>query len=316
MDYSKVSDVQKIPEMTQACAKSSATRAIPSSEAAQRGITEFSKEASDAISAASKAAINIQKYNPDQTHRFVAKGALDPALDILRNRILNQAGVYDDETIKELTTSVIKVDDTKSSKFLPAKELNIENFAITTDDAGIRGSSPFSRKGRKVIAKLKDYGIKRVIDLKSDGDPLKNGEICAKSGLEYMKFPIAYDEKWTQENIDLIPEFVETLKKGDFYIGCATGMHRTDTALALNYFFNPHPLSVPKLEAGTSKNKTTAIANKIFSAVNDICYTDKKMGIPRLSEEFATKLGWDNLKQMLDEIPKRKATLSLVNKIL
>ncbi len=316
MDYSKVSDVQKIPEMTQACAKSSATRAIPSSEAAQRGITEFSKEASDAISAASKAAINIQKYNPDQTHRFVAKGALDPALDILRNRILNQAGVYDDETIKELTTSVIKVDDTKSSKFLPAKELNIENFAITTDETGIRGSSPFSRKGRKVIAKLKDYGIKRVIDLKSDGDSLKNGEICAKSGLEYMKFPIAYDEKWTQENIDLIPEFVETLKKGDFYIGCATGMHRTDTALALNYFFNPHPLSVPKLEAGTSKNKTTAIANKIFSAVNDICYTDKKMGIPRLSEEFATKLGWDNLKQMLDEIPKRKATLSLVNKIL
>ena len=213
MDYSKVSDVQKIPEMTQACAKSSATRAIPSSEAAQRGITEFSKAASDAISAASKAAINIQKYNPDQTHRFVAKGALDPALDILRNRILNQAGVYDDETIKELTTSVIKVDDTKSSKFLPAKELNIENFAITTDETGIRGSSPFSRKGRKVIAKLKDYGIKRVIDLKSDGDPLKNGEICAKSGLEYMKFPIAYDEKWTQENIDLIPEFVETLKK-------------------------------------------------------------------------------------------------------
>lgn len=316
MDYSKVSDVQKIPEMTQACAKSSATRAIPSSEAAQRGITEFSKEASDAISAASKAAINIQKYNPDQTHRFVAKGALDPALDILRNRILNQAGVYDDETIKELTTSVIKVDDTKSSKFLPAKELNIENFAITTDETGIRGSSPFSRKGRKVIAKLKDYGIKRVIDLKSDGDPLKNGEICAKSGLEYMKFPIAYDEKWTQENIDLIPEFVETLKKGDFYIGCATGMHRTDTALALNYFFNPHPLSVPKLEAGTSKNKTTAIANKIFSAVNDICYTDKKMGIPRLSEEFATKLGWDNLSQLLDEIPRRKATLSLVNKIL
>ena len=160
MDYSKVSDVQKIPEMTQACAKSSATRAIPSSEAAQRGITEFSKEASDAISAASKAAINIQKYNPDQTHRFVAKGALDSALDILRNRILNQAGVYDDETIKELTTSVIKVDDTKSSKFLPAKELNIENFAITTDETGIRGSSPFSRKGRKVIAKLKDYGIK------------------------------------------------------------------------------------------------------------------------------------------------------------
>lgn len=49
MDYSKVSDVQKIPEMTQACAKSSATRAIPSSEAAQRGITEFSKEASDAV---------------------------------------------------------------------------------------------------------------------------------------------------------------------------------------------------------------------------------------------------------------------------
>ena len=49
MDYSKVSDVQKIPEMTQACAKSSATRAIPSSEAAQRGITEFSKEASDAL---------------------------------------------------------------------------------------------------------------------------------------------------------------------------------------------------------------------------------------------------------------------------
>ena len=316
MDYSKVSDVQKIPEMTQACAKSSATRAIPSSEAAQRGITEFSKEASDAISAASKAAINIQKYNPDQTHRFVAKGALDPALDILRNRILNQAGVYDDETIKELTTSVIKVDDTKPSKFLPAKELNIENFAITTDDAGIRGSSPFSRKGRKIIAKLKDYGIKRVIDLKSDGDPVKSGEICAKSGLEYMKFPIAYDEKWTQENIDLIPEFVETLKKGDFYIGCATGMHRTDTALALNYFFNPHPLSVPKLEAGTSKNKTTAIANKIFLAVNDICYTDKKMGIPRLSEDFAAKLGWDNLSQLLDEIPRRKAALSLVNKIL
>ena len=300
MDYSKVNDVSKSPRSFQSGVRSSASgKIIQSSAAAERGLTEFSKEASDALSASSKAAINIQKYTPGQTHRFVAKGALDPALDILRSRILNQAGVYDDETIKELTTSVIKVDDTKPSKFLPAKELNIENFAITTDDAGIRGSSPFSRKGRKIIAKLKDYGIKRVIDLKSDGDPVKSGEICAKSGLEYMKFPIAYDEKWTQENIDLIPEFVETLK-----------------ALALNYFFNPNPASVPKLEAGTSKNKTTAIANKIFSAVNDICYTDKKRAVPRLSEDFAAKLGWDNLSQLLDEIPRRKAALSLVNKIL
>ena len=315
MDYSNIGNItSKMTGVENSGKKSVSVLENTPTDFTQRGITEFSKEASDALSAASKAAINIQRT--DQPRRYVAKGAIDPSLEYIRRRLLDKAGIFEDESISELTRSVVQSDVPKTSKFLPAKALNIENFAITTDDAGIRGGSLFSKKGRKIIARLHDLGIKRVIDLRTDGDPIKYKEICAKSGLEYMKFPIAYDEKWTQENIDKIPDFIETMKKGDFYIGCATGLHRTDIGIALNYFFNPKPDAVPRLEAGTTKNKMIAIANKIFSSINDICYVDRKKTVPRLSEEFASKLGWDSLQQLLDEIPIRKAILSQVNKIL
>ncbi len=276
----------------------------------------LSKEANYAIKSNAEAFIKRYDYNPNEVHTYVAKEALDPNMIYLRQNLLERAGVFDDDPVECLTKPYVQVDSSKKSKFLQAKDLNIENFAITADNKGIRGGSPFSVKGRKAMARLKDYGIKRVIDLRVDGDPEKYKEMCAKSGLEYFKFPITYDEKWTQENINKIPEFVDEMNKGNFYIGCATGLHRTDTGLAIYYFFNPKQTETPKIEAGTTKNKTIAIMNKIMAAVNDICYSDKAKTQPRLDDAFAKKLGWESLDCMLNEIQKRKVYLCEANNIL
>lgn len=110
------------------------------------------------------------------------------------------------------------------------------------------------------LKKLKDAGIKHIIDLdKTEGLE----EECKKLGLNYLYFKHidaynivfehnGYWDNWNQYHkkdaeffekcrpvLDSIVKLIQTMQKGNVYIGCRNGTDYTDCALCLDYLFNP-----------------------------------------------------------------------------
>lgn len=106
---------------------------------------------------------------------------------------------------------------------------------------------------------LKDAGIRHIIDLdKVEGLE----EECKKLGLDYFNFKhincyseVCQDSEWyrygewhrksdeffekCRVQLDSIIKLVQTMQKGNVYIGCRNGTDFTDCALCLDHLFNP-----------------------------------------------------------------------------
>lgn len=106
---------------------------------------------------------------------------------------------------------------------------------------------------------LKDAGIRHIIDLdKVEGLE----EECKKLGLDYFNFKhincyseVCQDSEWYRNGrwhresdeffekcrvqLDSIVKLVQTMQKGNVYIGCRNGTDYTDCALCLDHLFNP-----------------------------------------------------------------------------
>lgn len=93
-----------------------------------------------------------------------------------------------------------------------------------------------------VIDKLKESGIKTVIDLRGYSNSYKNK--VEEHGLEYASFYISPDPmSWhsvdkTSKKDELI-KFIKTMQKEYIYMGCEYGTYKTDAAVTLNTLFNP-----------------------------------------------------------------------------
>lgn len=94
-----------------------------------------------------------------------------------------------------------------------------------------------------VIDKLKEAGIKTVIDLRGYSNSYKNK--VEEHGLEYTSFYINPNQmSWygidkTSKKDDLI-KFIKTMQKEYIYMGCEYGTYKTDAAVTLNTLFNPN----------------------------------------------------------------------------
>ena len=106
---------------------------------------------------------------------------------------------------------------------------------------------------------LKDAGIRHIIDL----DKVEElEEECKKLGLDYFNFEhinsyseVCQDSGWyrygewhrksdeffekCRVQLDSIIKLVQTMQKGNVYIGCRNGTDFTDCALCLDHLFNP-----------------------------------------------------------------------------
>lgn len=109
----------------------------------------------------------------------------------------------------------------------------IFNCEKIQEDA-IRGETLANKP--EALKALKKAGIKRVIDL--SGMPHYEDN-CKKFGLEYSTFLFWGMRPTTREYIDALIRFIQTVQKGDYYIGCSHGTAITDQALLLSRFFNP-----------------------------------------------------------------------------
>lgn len=94
-----------------------------------------------------------------------------------------------------------------------------------------------------IFKEAKEKGIKRLIDLRAEAktsDGIK--EIDGKKyidDVQYVHIPMDYSAgECDPELIRNMSEFFEAMDKGNVYIGCNLGSHRTDFAIAINYALN------------------------------------------------------------------------------
>ncbi len=165
-------------------------------------------------------------------------------------------------------TSKYQDDNEKTFDLEALQRLGITNFRATNED-GVRGESLSARANKVFLAHIKEAGIERVIDLRTADHSDKFPEACKAHGLEYSHFPIDSAVTPDEEIIKFLPELIDTINQGKFYISCAQGMHRTDIALSLYYLFNPDDSKKPPILYGHLKDGHLRY-DDIFRRVNSI----------------------------------------------
>lgn len=105
--------------------------------------------------------------------------------------------------------------------------------------AGVRGET-LARRGLigQVLGRVKDAGVKVVIDFRTADHNDKFGRRCADVGIVYHHVPTDAQVMPPEELFAALPRLFEVLDGDGFYISCQQGLHRTDIALALYYFFH------------------------------------------------------------------------------
>lgn len=157
-----------------------------------------------------------------------------------------------------------------------------------------------SLRGRNIVTlpleameEVKKQGIKRIIDLRSEASvssqrlTVKDGKKYV-DGVEYLHFPVNYSS--SSEDIKTmknLPKFFEAMDKGNAYIGCSLGAHRTDFAIGLNYALNPNAKEVAPALYLTPQKVTEGI-RRVYKKLMAMPPEDRKaLG---LSDEFFAQL--------------------------
>lgn len=109
-------------------------------------------------------------------------------------------------------------------------------------DKGARGRTMSGRGSNWLLAKVRDAGVKVIIDLRTHDHTDRYDRNVVEAGLEYHSLPIDSKNTDVHQIIASLPLLFELMDNGSFYIACAMGRHRTDIAIALYYVMHP---SVP-----------------------------------------------------------------------
>ena len=112
---------------------------------------------------------------------------------------------------------------------------------------GVRGETLARRcYAGQTLERVRDAGVKVIIDFRTADHNDKFARRCADIGIVYHHIPTDAQVTPSEELFKTLPCLFETLDGDSFYISCQQGLHRTDIALALYYYFhNDH--EVPEM---------------------------------------------------------------------
>lgn len=118
------------------------------------------------------------------------------------------------------------------------EKLGVRNLH-TVFGRGVRGET-LARRGLigQVLGCVKDAGVKVIIDFRTADHSDKFARRCADVGIVYHHVPTDAQVMPPEELFAALPRLFEVLDGDGFYISCQQGLHRTDIALALYYFFH------------------------------------------------------------------------------
>ena len=141
-----------------------------------------------------------------------------------------------------------------------------------------------------VVQKIKDAGIKTVINLADYGDSYKNK--IEQNGLEYMDFNISgmrYSFWDDDTKKDKLIAFIKAMQKEYVYLGCEFGTYKTDAAIIFNNLFNPKVKGYCKIYSPEMVDDIPQIADEIYLNMTE---EDKKeLGwTPEFEQEFNEKI--------------------------
>ena len=118
-------------------------------------------------------------------------------------------------------------------------------------DKGVRGETLSCLRNEKFLPIVKKCGVETIIELRSDDFSRTFKDKCKQNGLNYFYFPIDKTQIPDRIILNNLPKFIDTIRRGRFYIACAQGLHRTDIALAIHYAFDPKQKEPPFMAGHT-----------------------------------------------------------------
>ena len=158
---------------------------------------------------------------------------------------------------------------------------------LTPVYGGVRGRTLSSSHQAYAWRAMKEAGLKQVIDLRQDYKGDKYRETCEGNGIAYYHYPVHKGKEYIANMVKEYTTFCELIDKGDFFISCAQGLHRTDIALCTYWvFYGADKGKEPPVLVGYRKDKGHD-AGKIFHVLNSFynLYTEKN-GVEPMSIEL------------------------------
>lgn len=139
---------------------------------------------------------------------------------------------------------------------------------------GVRGRTLSSKHLKYAWPIIVEAGVKTVIDLRNLDSSNRLVEYCEQYGMEFFHYPVDKKKLNTEVMVDLLPKFCELIERGDFYIACAMGLHRTDIALCVYWVFcgAQKGLDAPKLrgyteDSGHDTNNIMQVLNAMYNCM-------------------------------------------------
>ena len=141
---------------------------------------------------------------------------------------------------------------------------------------GVRGRTLSSRHLADVRKALAVAGICQVIDLRQDYTSDRYSDICEMNGMKYFHYPVHRNKETVANMVKDFATFCELIDRGDFFISCAQGLHRTDIALCTYWVFHgadkgkEPPVLVGYLEEkGHDVNKIFEVLNSFYKLLSE-----------------------------------------------
>lgn len=159
---------------------------------------------------------------------------------------------------------------------------------------GVRGRTLSSRHLAYARKALADAGINQVIDLRQDYTSDRYNDICEMNGMKYFHYPVHRSKETVANMVKDFATFCDLIDRGDFFISCAQGLHRTDIALCTYWVFHGADKGKePPVLVGYLEEKGHD-ANKIFEVINSFyrILTDHNGKEPMTMEVFKERKGF------------------------
>lgn len=141
---------------------------------------------------------------------------------------------------------------------------------------GVRGRTMSSRHQAYAWPTIEKAGIKTVIELRDGDSSEKLRQLCEQFGMEYFHYPVDNRGGCVESMVELLPRLCEYIDKGNFYIACAMGLHRTDIALCTYWVFygadrgvTPPPIRGYRRDQGHDTNKIMRVLNAMYQFMTE-----------------------------------------------
>ena len=139
-------------------------------------------------------------------------------------------------------------------------------------DRGVRGRTMSGRGSNWLLDKVYEAGVKTIIDLRTADQTDRYYHNVMEAGMEYHSIPIDSKATDVHQIIASLPGLFELMDRGNFFMACAMGRHRTDIAIALYYVFHPTvPVdAVPEMKGHRNVEKKEFRYDDIAARLNSV----------------------------------------------